>query len=68
MTARLVETMTVGPNDLGALAAARAAAVRDHFIQTGKIAPERLFLVNNQATGESSPPPNKGPRVFLTLR
>ncbi len=68
MTARLVDTMTVDPNDLGALAAARAAAVRDHFIQTGKIPPERLFLAKAPAADASSAAHNRGARVFLTLR
>lgn len=69
MTARLAGTMTVDPNDLLALAAARANSVRDYFIQTGKIASERLFLARSQtpAPGATAPAPNKGPRVFLTL-
>jgi len=68
MTARLAGTMTVEEDGLRALAAARAHPVRDNFIQNGKIAPERLFLAKSQTAGASSPAPNKGPRVFLTLQ
>ena len=69
MTARLAGTMTVDPNDLIALAAARANSVRDYLIHTGKIAPERLFLAKSQtpAPGAAAPAPNRGPRVYLTL-
>jgi uncharacterized protein involved in outer membrane biogenesis len=64
MTARLVSTMAVDDNDLRALAAARARQVRDHFIQDGKIASDRLFLV--QHAGAPGPERQK-PCVYLTL-
>jgi hypothetical protein len=65
MTGRLAETMAVDDNDLRALAAARAQQVRDYFINTGKIDPERLFLAKEKADPTKA---GKGPRVFLTLQ
>jgi hypothetical protein len=64
MTGRLAETMPVTPEDLRALAAARAQHVRDYLMNEGKIAAERLFLTQPKETQEE----NKGPRVFLTLQ
>lgn len=64
MTGRLAETMEVTPDDLRALAAARAAQVRDYLVTTGGIASERLFLAQPAA----GTPENRGPRVFLTLQ
>lgn len=63
MTGRLAETMAVTDDDLRALAATRAQAVRDYFINAGKIAPDRVFL----AKGKEQPE-NKGPRVLLGLQ
>ena len=68
MTARLADATLLDPNDLLALAAARANAVRDHLVQAGKIAPERLFLAKSQATGPAAAAQTRGPRVYLTLR
>jgi Domain of Unknown Function (DUF748) len=65
MSGRLAETMEVGDNDLRALAAARAQQVRDYFINTGKIDPERLFLAKDKADTTKA---GKGPRVFLNLQ
>ncbi len=65
MTGRLAETMEVGDNDLRSLAQARAQQVRDYFITTGKIDPERLFLAKDQSDPAKA---GKGPRVFLTLQ
>jgi hypothetical protein len=64
MIARLVPTMAVDGNDLRTLASARARQVRDHFIQEGKIAPDRLFLV--QHSGAPAPERQKA-CVYLTL-
>jgi hypothetical protein len=66
MTARLAETMEVTPDDLRALADARAARVRDYFLQVGKIEADRLFLTKRAPTNAAAP--NRGPRVFLTLQ
>jgi hypothetical protein len=65
MTERLVETMEVTDDNLSALAAARAQAVRDRLALVGKIAPERLFLTKSGAAGAK---PDKGSRVSLALR
>ena len=64
MVGRLAETMAVDDNDLRALAAARAARVRDYFLNEGKIAADRLFLTQDKG----GPKENKGPRVFLSLQ
>jgi hypothetical protein len=64
MTGRLAEAIAVTPDDLRALAAARARRVRTYLVDTGKIAGDRLFLV--QSTGATKP--DKGPRVFLALQ
>jgi hypothetical protein len=64
MTGRLAETMAVDDNDLRALATARAQRVRDYFVNTGHIAPDRLFLAQAQDAAKR----NQGPRVFLSLQ
>jgi hypothetical protein len=64
MMGRLAETMEVTDNDLRALAAARAARVRDQLVTAGHIAADRLFLSQGSATAKV----NKGPRVFLNLQ
>ena len=65
MTGRLAEAVEVNDNDLRALAQSRAQQVRDYFINTGKIDPERLFLAKDKADSTQA---GKGPRVFLTLQ
>ena len=64
MTGRLAEAQAVTDDDLRALAAARAQAVRDYFITEGKVAPDRLFLAQGQEAAKMA----KGPRVFLGLQ
>jgi Domain of Unknown Function (DUF748) len=66
MTARLAETMAVDANDLRALAAARAASVRDYLMTTGKIAADRLFLA--QPSSATPAKLDRGPRVFFELQ
>jgi hypothetical protein len=61
MRGRLAETIAISPDDLHALAAARAEAVRDYLIAHG-ISADRLFLTNN------APATDKGPRVQLSLQ
>jgi Domain of Unknown Function (DUF748) len=68
MSGRLAETMTVGDNDLRALAQQRAQQVRDYLITTGKIDPERLFLAREQGSTTDATKAGQGPRVFLTLQ
>jgi len=65
MTGRLAEATEVTDNDLRALAGERAKAVRDYFINVGKIDPERLFLAKGPADAANA---GKGPRVFLSLQ
>ncbi len=64
MTGRLATTVAVTPDDLRALAAARAQRVRDYLTNEGKIAADRLFLTQPKEAQKE----NKGPRVFLTLQ
>jgi hypothetical protein len=63
MTGRLAETMVVSDDDLRALAAARAQAVRDYFVNEGKVAADRVFLAQGREQQA-----NKGPRAFLSLQ
>lgn len=64
MLGRLVEITEISPNDLAALAAARAQSVRDHIVQKGHIAADRLFLAKSVDPAHAT----KGPRVFLSLQ
>ncbi len=51
MIARLAEKVVVEENDLLALANARAQNLRGAILQTGEIAPERVFIVSPATTG-----------------
>lgn len=64
MEAKLLGTIAIGPDDLRALAAARARTVRDYLTTTGKVAAERVFLAEAKA-GTERPP---APRVWLDLK
>jgi len=64
MTGRLAESMVVTSDDLGALAAERAQSVRSHLIDSGHIAPNRLFLTQSSDPARQA----KGPRVLLSLQ
>jgi hypothetical protein len=64
MSARLAETKEVTPDDLRALAARRAEAVRRYFVETGHIDAGRLFLA--KVTDGSTI--SRGPRVVLSLQ
>ncbi len=69
MEGRLAEAEEITPDDLHALAAARAQSVRDYLINEGKIAPERLFLTQSEpAAGDETAANGKGPRVLLQLQ
>jgi hypothetical protein len=63
------QNIVVGDAELGVLALERATAVRDYLLQTGRIAAERLFLVNPAdplaAAAEAGIPPG---RVVLGLK
>ena len=62
MSGRLAEAINVTSDDLGALAAARAQRVRDHLVNDGHIAPDRLFLVKGPESAD------QGPRVRLSFQ
>jgi Domain of Unknown Function (DUF748) len=69
MEGRLAEAEEITPDDLRALAAARAQSVRDYLVKEGKIAPERLFLTQSEpAAGDETAAGGKGPRVLLQLQ
>jgi hypothetical protein len=62
------QNIAVGPAELAALALERSAAVRDRLLQSGKIAAERIFMVNPEnplAPAEAGIPPS---RVVLGLK
>ena len=62
--ARLLETITIGPDDLHALAADRARSVRDYLTTAGAVAAERVFLAETTPKEGREP----GPRVWLELK
>jgi Domain of Unknown Function (DUF748) len=69
MEGRLAEAEEITPDDLRALAAARAQSVRDYLVNEGKISPERLFLTQSEpAAGDETAVNGKGPRVLLQLQ
>jgi hypothetical protein len=56
-------SLPVTETELQTLAADRAKAVREYFLQTGKVEAERLFLTENQTAVK-----REGSRVYLQLR
>lgn len=64
MIERLRSRVDVTPEDLRELAAARAATVRQHFITTAQIEPDRLFLANAGQAAQQS----QGAKVLLSLQ
>ena len=60
----LLATYPVAENDLEALAANRAKAVREYLLQAGKVEASRLFLKEDQAAGLRG----DGSRVYLQFR
>lgn len=67
MEARLLGRIEIAPDQLQALATARATAVRDQLLATGKVEAERLFLAT-ASTGEGEKPATPEPRVNFTLK
>ncbi|HEY4416556.1 MAG TPA: hypothetical protein VGO57_12780, partial [Verrucomicrobiae bacterium] len=59
----LLSTYPIGENELGALAANRAQAVKDYLLQNGKVEAPRLFL-----TAKGVALRNDGSRVYLQFR
>jgi uncharacterized protein involved in outer membrane biogenesis len=64
----ILKHMTVTPDDLRALATARAAAVRNHLENNGKVARERLFLVEPKLTAEGIRAKGAPTRVDFSLK
>ncbi len=60
----LAAAMPVTESDFRELAAARARAVREYILASGKVEPERLFLVEQQTSG----PKSEGARAYLQLK
>jgi hypothetical protein len=64
MISRLAETISITPDDLHALADARAAQIKEILVSDGKIPPDRIV---QRSTGDDTAAA-KGPRVTLQLR
>jgi hypothetical protein len=64
MEAAVLDTITVGGDDLRQLATSRAKAVRDYLATTGQVPAERLFLADAAPAGDAKP----APRVRLELK
>jgi hypothetical protein len=60
MEAWMLERIAIAPEDLRVLAAARAAAVRDHLAGGGKVDTARLFIADSGAT--------RGTRAVLEMQ
>jgi hypothetical protein len=65
----LLDSIVVTPSELRVLANARAAAVRDHLEQQGKVPRERLFLVEPKIDAPDEPAAKGAPtRVDFSLK
>jgi uncharacterized protein involved in outer membrane biogenesis len=67
MERRLLASLEPGPDDFRELAAARARAVQDYLVRTGKVKADRVFIVAHSA---APAPSGKGPttRADLSLK
>ena len=66
---RLILTnLTAAPDDMRALATARAAAVRNHLENNGKVPRERLFLVEPKLTADGIQDKGAPTRVDFSLK
>jgi hypothetical protein len=65
MEEALLDKVEVTADDLNLLAANRAKSVKEYLLEKGAIASERLFIVENAATGSST---TRASRVFLQLK
>ncbi|HTT13157.1 MAG TPA: DUF748 domain-containing protein [Burkholderiaceae bacterium] len=68
MEQRLLAAITVGPDDLRKLALDRADAVRNQLETTGKIARERMFLVEPKLTPEGIADKGATTRVDFSIK
>jgi hypothetical protein len=64
----ILKNLTATPDDLRALATARAAAVRDYLEHTGKVPRERLFLVEPKLSAEGIKDKGAPTRVDFSLK
>jgi hypothetical protein len=64
----MLSKMQVGDEELRRLADARAQAVKDWLVETGKIAAERIFIAAPKAPAESAQDQGKTSRVDFSLR
>ena len=64
----MLENLTIAPEDLRQLALSRAQAVKAYLLATGKVEPERIFLVE-PGTGPAEKKENlKASRVDFVLK
>ena len=61
--AKLLGTITIGPDELRGLAAERARSVRDYLTGAAGVAAERVFLADKEMEGR-----DPAPRVWLELK
>ncbi len=64
----ILKNLAATPDDLRALATDRAAAVRNHLENTGKVSRERLFLVEPKLTAEGIKDKGAPTRVDFSLK
>ena len=64
----ILKNLAATPDDLRALATARAGAVRDYLEHTGKVSRDRLFLVEPKLTAEGIKDKGAPTRVDFSLK
>ncbi len=64
----ILKNLTASPDDMRALATDRAAAVRNHLQESGKVARERLFLVEPKLTAAGIQDKGAPTRVDFSLK
>jgi hypothetical protein len=68
MRDRLIAAVEVGEDEYLALAKARAVAIRDALLATGKVEAERVFLIDSTTVPEGASGSPDGGRVFFSLQ
>jgi hypothetical protein len=64
----MLSNVQVGDDELRQLADARAQAAKDWLVESGKIAPQRIFIAAAKAGAEGSKDQGKASRVDFSLR
>jgi hypothetical protein len=64
----ILKNLTASPDDLRVLATDRAAAVRNHLENTGKVSRERLFLVEPKLSADGIKDKGAPTRVDFSLK